>query len=79
MTKKQICLNKPAIAYYSGMGGITIHEVEYGIDDYLIFCIHGGKPSYHRLKINYDNVGDAFVCLNGVKIRLDECIREGVF
>lgn len=77
MTKKEYCLNNPATAYYSGLGGLEIHGIEYGINDYL-FCVSGawnGKKQYHKLKIYYDSTGAAFVRLHGYKIPFDECIR----
>lgn len=80
MTKKEYCLNHPAIAYYSGFSGLEIHGIEYGVDDCL-YCISGawsGKPSYHRLKIQYTPGGVSFVRLHGYKIPLSECIRMGV-
>lgn len=80
MTKKEYCLNNPATAYYSGLNGLEIHGIEYGVNDYL-YCVAGawnGKKSYHKLKIQYDTNGGAFVRLHGYKIPLDECIRMGV-
>ena len=29
MTKKEYCLQHPATTYYSGLGGIEIHGIEY--------------------------------------------------
>ena len=80
MNKKEYCLKNKAIAYYSGLNGIEIHGIEYGINDY-IYCISGAggsKKSYHKLKINYNLSGDAFITLHGYKIPLSECIRTGV-
>lgn len=72
MTKKEICLNNPSFAYYSGFGGLEFKRIEYGINDY-IYCVSGawtGKPKYHKLKV-YDN----YLKLHGCKIMLDDCIR----
>lgn len=80
MSKKEYCLNNPATAYYSGVGGLEIHGIEYGLNDYL-HCTAGawiGKKSYHKLKITYPADGAPFVRLHGYKIPLDECIRMGV-
>lgn len=82
MTKKEYCLKHPAIAYYSGFGGLEIHGFEYGINDYL-YCVSGAwcKPkrrSYHKLLIRCDSKGNAYFMLHGYKCRLDECIRTGV-
>ena len=81
MNKKEYSKNNKAIAYYSGLNGIEIHGVEYGINDY-IYCTAGawsGKKSYHKLKIKYNLNGDAFFTLHGYKIPLSECIRMEVF
>jgi len=78
MTKKEYCLNNPAVAYYSGFSGLEIHGIEYGIDDYL-YGVSGAwcaNKAYHKLKIHYDKNG-GFVRLHGYKVRMDECIRMG--
>lgn len=75
-TKKEICTQNPAFAYYSGFGGLELHHIEYGIDNY-IYCVSGAwtsKKSFHRLKVHYGRNGD-FIKLHGVKVPLDECIR----
>jgi hypothetical protein len=80
MSKKEYCLKNKSIAYYSGLNGIEIHGVEYGINDY-IYCVSGAwssKKSYHKLKINYNSNGDAHITLHGYKIPLNECIRMEV-
>lgn len=78
MTKKEICLNHKPFAYFSGLAGVELHHIEYGIDDY-IYCTSGawsGKKSYHKLKIYYDNVNDCdYIKIHGYKIPLNECIR----
>jgi hypothetical protein len=77
MTKKEICLNNPASAYYSGCGGVEVNKIEYGINDYL-YCTAGawiGRKTYHKLKINYDSRGGAFVMLHGYKMPLNDFIR----
>lgn len=76
LTKKQICLNNEAIAYYSGLGGLEIHYIEYGIEDY-VYCVSGAwynNKSYHKLKVYYSDE-DSYIKLNGYKIPLNECIR----
>lgn len=82
MTKKEFCLNNPAIAYYSGFTGVEIHGIEYGINDH-IYCTSGAwgatsKKSYHKVKIYYDNDGDDYIRLYGYRIPLNECIRMGI-
>lgn len=77
MTKKEICLNNPAIAYYSGFGGLEVHKIEYGIDCYL-YCVSGAwcsNKSYHKLKIYDNRYGDGFVKLHGYKIPTADFIR----
>lgn len=77
MNKKEYCLKNKPIAYYSGLNGIEIHGIEYGINDF-IYCVSGAwsnKKSYHKLKINYNLSGDAYITLHGYKIPLNECIR----
>lgn len=79
MTKKDI-LKMETIAYYSGFNGLEIKDIEHGIDDHVL-CVSGawnGKPKPHRLKIYYTSE-NAYIKLNGEKIRLDECIRMGVY
>lgn len=74
--KKNDILNMPSIAYYSGLNGVEIKHIEYGINDY-IFCVSGawnGKNKPHKLKIYYDCSGD-YIRLHGYKIPLSECIR----
>ncbi len=80
MTKQEI-LDMPSIAYWSGLDGLEIKEIEYGTDDYLL-CVSGawnGKPKPHRLKIYTDHGGNSFVRLHGYKIPLSDCIRCGIF
>lgn len=77
MTKKEYCTNNKAFAYYSGLGGLEINCIDFGINDY-IYCTSGawnGKKRYHRLKVNFDKSGDAFITIHGYKILLRECIR----
>lgn len=78
MTKKEKCLNNDTIAYYTGLGGIELKHIEYGIEDY-IYCVSGAWGSttnkrYHKLKIYYTEKG-GYVRLHGYRIPLDECIR----
>ena len=77
MTKKEYCINNKAVAYYSGLNGLEINGIEYGINNY-IYCTSGawnGKKRYHRLKINYSIDGNSFIYLHGYKISLNECIK----
>ena len=79
MSKKEYCLQHPATAYYSGLGGVEIHGIEYGIEDY-IYCCRGAwtsKKSYHKVKIYYSASGNAYIKIHGYRIPLNECIRMG--
>ena len=79
MTKREYCMRNPAIAYYSGLNGLEIHGIEYGIEDY-IYCVSGtwgGGKAFHRVKVQYTRKGSAFFMVRGYRIPLDECIRMG--
>lgn len=76
LTKREVCLNNEAFAYYSGLSGLELHYIEYGIEDY-VYCVSGawgGPKGYHKLKVYYDDDG-GHLKLNGFKIPLSECIR----
>ena len=76
MTKKEYCTNRPTIAYYSGLGGLEVKHIEYGIDDhvYLVAGAWNGKKSYHRLKICY-GTKSVYIRLYGHRYPLSEFIR----
>lgn len=84
MNKRQYCESRESIAYYSGLNGLEIKGIEYGIDDY-IYCVsgawYGGKAArrFHRCKVQYTRKGAAFIRVHGYRIPLDECIRMGGF
>lgn len=81
MTKqeKQYYINKEYTAYYSGFSGLEIKEIQYGIEDYIIFVAGAwcSKKSVHRSRIRYTAAGRAYFMYNGSRIPLDECIRKG--
>lgn len=80
MTKKEYCTTHESVAYYSGLNGLEIKGIEYGINDY-IYSVSGswyGKPEYHKSKIMYSAKGDPYFRIHGYRIPLDECIRMGV-
>lgn len=85
MNKREYCESRESIAYYSGLNGLEIKDIEYGIDDF-VYCVsgcwYGGKAArrFHRCKIYYPANGkaSAFFRVDGYKIPLDECIRMGV-
>ena len=80
--KKSDIMTMKSIAYYSGFSGLEIKHIEHGINDY-IYCVSGcwgakSQQKPHKLKINYDRHGNAFVRLHGYKVPLNECIRMEV-
>lgn len=83
MNKREYCESRESIAYYSGLNGLEIKGIEYGIDDY-IYCVsgawYGGKAAkqYHRVKVQYTRKGTAFFRVYGHRVPLDECIGMGV-
>ncbi len=70
MTKKEYCLNNEPIAchdYYR----MQIHGIEYGINDYAYISRLYQKTvcgktcvMFHKVKINYDNDGNAYIIVN---------------
>lgn len=79
MNKRKYCETHETVAYYSGLNGLEVKGIEYGVDDY-IYCVSGawGSPKgFHRCKI-YDSVTGPFFRIHGYKIPLNECIRTGV-
>lgn len=83
MNKREYCESRESVAYYSGLDGLEIKGIEYGIEDY-IYCVsgawHGGKAGrkYHRCRVEYSRRGRAFFRCRGQRVPLDECIRMGV-
>lgn len=83
MTKKEYCMSHDSVAYYSGLDGLEIKGIEYGVNDF-VYCVsgcwYGGKAArrFHRCKIYYPITESAFFRVHGYKIPLDECIRMGV-
>ena len=80
MRKAEI-MEMETIAYYSGLNGIEIKHIEYGINDY-IYCVSGAwgsksnqKP--HKLKVYYNNDND-YIKLYGYRIPLNECLRTNI-
>ena len=79
MRKREYCESRESIAYYSGLNGLEIKGIEYGIDDH-VYCVSGawgGGKSFHRVKVQYTSKGAAFFVVHGCRIPLDECIRMG--
>ena len=79
MTNRDI-INMPSIAYYSGLNGLEVKKIEYGINDRILCvsgCWYGGEKAKraHRVKIQYTRTGRAFIRVHGYRVPLDECIR----
>ena len=74
--RRQEILDMPTMAVYSGLNGIEVKDIEYGIEDYLLLVSGslGGKKEAHRLKIHYDNKTN-YVKLWGHRIPLNECMK----
>lgn len=70
MTKKEYCLSNEPIAYHDYYR-MQIHGIEYGIDDYAYvsrlyqptYCGET-KVMFHKVKINYDVDGIAYIIIN---------------
>lgn len=80
MTKREYCATHESVAYWSGIGGVEIKGIEYGIDDF-IYCVSNawyGVKSFHRVKIQSTMTGRSFIMVHGYRIYLDECLRMGV-
>jgi hypothetical protein len=65
MTAREYCSTHPATAYYSGLCGLEIHGIEYGIND-MVYCVSGawGAPrlqGFHRVKVQYTAGGRSSV------------------
>ena len=80
MNKREYCESRKSSAYYSGLNGLEIKGIEYGIDDYIygVSGAWGGGKGYHRCKIQYTRNGAAVFRVHGYKTPVDECIRTGV-
>lgn len=83
MTAREYCMIHPAIAYASRNGGIEIHGIEYGINDFVYAAVSRSQAStaahsFHRARIDYTASGRAYFRIFGSREYLDECIRMGV-
>lgn len=53
MNKREYCESRESVAYYSGLNGLEIKGIEYGINDF-VYCVsgcwYGGKaaPQFPR-------------------------------
>lgn len=84
MNKREYCESRESVAYYSGLNGLEIKGIEYGIDDF-VYCVsgcwYGGKAArrFHRCKIYYPANGkdSAFFGYMGTKSRLMNVLEWG--
>lgn len=76
MTKREICDEHRTVAYYSGLGGVEVRHISYGINGfiYLIAGVWGNNRSYHKLKIHYGHKY-AYIKLYGYRCRLSDFIK----
>lgn len=79
--KKAEIMEMETIAYYSGLNGIEIKKIEYGIDDH-IYCVSGAfdekaNQRPHKLKVHYNN-DNSYIKLYGYRIPLNECLRVNI-
>ena len=82
MKKREYCDSHETIAYYSGLNGLEIKGIEYGIEDY-VYCVSGawgGEKGFHRCKVYYpaSEIKSPFFKIHGYRVPLDECIRTGI-
>lgn len=80
MTKneKAVVIAARCTAYFSGFGGLEIKSIEYGIEDYVLYVTGAwnGQGKAHKSKIYYEE--RPYFKYKGVRIHLDECIRNGI-
>ena len=76
MNKREYCESRESIAYYSGLNGLEIKGIEYGINDY-VYCVSGawgGGKAFHRCKIQYTRKGAAFFRVQRPEIQSRFCL-----
>lgn len=84
MNKREYCESRESIAYYSGLNGLEIKGIEYGIND-LVYCVsgcwYGGKAAqrFHRCKSTIPQTGKIahFSGCMGIKFRLMNVLEWG--
>lgn len=84
MNKREYCESRESVAYYSGLNGLEIKGIEYGINDF-VYCVsgcwYGGKAArrFHRCKIYYPANGkdSAILGYTGTKSRLMNVLEWG--
>ena len=72
MSKKEICQMVTTAVFTSGIYGLYLKQVEYGIEDYILFVDYMGGA--HRVKVHYETER-AYFNFMGHRIHFDECVR----
>lgn len=78
MTKREYCLNHDSIGYvaFSMCTGISVHGIEYGINDYVYYQYERGENiTFHKSTIRYTASGKPYFMFNGCRIHFDEIMR----
>lgn len=76
--RADIIKNHKVIGVCNDFGGIEVIEIEHSFDDYvhLIEGVQTSNPSYHRLKIYFDdNKDSSYFVLHGQRIYFDNIMR----
>lgn len=73
---KKYYLNNGPIAYYSGLNGIEIYDLN---DDYILCTSNAWNNrknlKWHQVKIYYTIAENPYFIVNGYRIPLNECLR----
>lgn len=68
MNKREYCESRESIAYYSGLNGLEIKGIEYGVNDY-VYCVSGAWEWVQPLSCNMQ-----FTPVNSVRKAAKACI-----
>lgn len=76
-TEKLQIIEAPAVAYWSGCGGVEIKTIEYGINDHVVFVVGAwsAKKTAHKARIYYTVNERAYFRYHNYTIHFDDCIR----
>ena len=79
MTKKEYFQKNVPVAalYISAFAYYALYGVEYGVNDYayITYETDNGVQAYHKLLIRYTKGGEAYILLNGRRLKLSEFCR----
>ena len=79
MTKKEYCKNKTGMAALatSAFSTYVMHGIAFGVNDYayITYQVNDKILSCHRLLIRYNEHYEAYVLLNGRRLKLNEFCR----